>query len=154
MASMIEARLDELGLSLPDTPAPVGNYVPFVRSGSLVFVSGQVSNDGAGGIKGKVGAGLSNADGYRAARICGLFLLAQVRAACGGDLSRVERVVRLGGFVASSSDFIEHPQVINGVSDLMVEVFADKGRHARAAVGVPALPGDHAVEVDGIFEIC
>ncbi|MBT3553882.1 MAG: RidA family protein [Rhodospirillaceae bacterium] len=154
MAGHIEARLTELGIELPTAAAPVANYVPYVITGNLVFVSGQVPL--AGGelqLPGRVGEDVSAEDGQNAARICALNLLAQVKAALDGDLDRVARVVRLGGFVNSAADFTGQPQVINAASDLMVEVFGDKGRHARAAVGCPALPLGAAVEIDGIFEI-
>ncbi|WP_172327190.1 RidA family protein [Mangrovicoccus sp. HB161399] len=153
MTSKIDARLAELGLTLPETPAPVANYLPFVIAGNIVHVSGQVSSDGQGGLKGRLGDTASLGDGVAAAKLCGLALIAQLRAACGGDLDRVKRVVRLGGFVASAPDFFDQPKVVNGASDLMVEVFGDAGRHARAAVGVAALPAGFAVEIDGIFEI-
>ena len=154
MAGHIEARLTELGIELPTAAAPVANYVPYVITGNLVFVSGQVPL--AGGelqLPGRVGEDVSAEDGQNAARICALNLLAQVKAALDGDLDRVARVVRLGGFVNSAAGFTGQPQVINAASDLMVEVFGDKGRHARAAVGCPALPLGAAVEIDGIFEI-
>jgi len=154
MAGSIEGRLAELGIALPEAPAPAANYVPFVVSGTLVFVSGQIPVwEGELRYTGRVGDDLSVDTGYQAARTCGLNLLAQARAACDGDLNRVRRVVKLGGFVACAPDFTDHPQVINGASDLMVEVFGDVGRHARFAVGAPALPLGVAVEVDGVFEI-
>jgi enamine deaminase RidA (YjgF/YER057c/UK114 family) len=153
MPSRIDARLAELGLELPDTPAPVANYVAFVVTGNLVHVSGQVSSDARGPITGKLGAGLDVAAGARAARQCALALIAQLRTACGGDLDRLGRIVKLTGYVNSAPDFTDPPKVINGASDLMVEVFGDRGRHARAAVGVAALPLGVAVEIDGIFEI-
>jgi enamine deaminase RidA (YjgF/YER057c/UK114 family) len=151
--SATEARLAELGITLPTPPAPVASYVPFVRSGALVHVSGQVSVDASGGIKGKLGAPLTLVDGQAAARLCALNLLAQVRAACGGDLDRLVRVVKLGGFVNVAPDFDPIPAVMNGCSDLMVEVLGDRGRHARSAVGVANLPLGFAVEVDGVFEV-
>lgn len=151
--SRIDARLSELGLVLPDPVAPVANYVPFVITGSLVFISGQVSIGPGGLITGKLGADLDLEKGVEAAHACGVNLIAQLRAACGGDLDRVTRVVKLGGFVNSTPDFTDQPKVVNGCSDLMVAVFGDKGRHSRAAVGAPALPLNAAVEVDGIFEI-
>ncbi len=154
MSGNIDARLAELGITLPPATAPVANYVPFVVSGSLVFISGQVGMaDGKPGYVGRLGAGLTVDDGYRAARLCGLNLLTQLKTACGGDLDRVRRVVRLGGFVNCTPDFTDQPRVVNGASDLMVEVFGDAGRHARAAVGAPALPLGVAVEVEGVFEI-
>ncbi len=149
----IEAKLQEMGIELPTPPAPVASYVPFVSSGGIVYVSGQVSVDASGGIKGKLGADIEVEEGQAAARLCGLNLLAQIKAACDGDLDRVRRVVKLGGFVNVTPDFAPIPQVINGCSDLMVAVFGDAGKHARSAVGVANLPLDFAVEVDGIFEI-
>ncbi|MGF1640247.1 MAG: RidA family protein [Rhodospirillales bacterium] len=154
MTGRIEARLAELGLTLPPPAAPAGAYVPWVVVGALVFVSGQLPfQDGTLRYVGRLGDGLSVEDGHAAARLCGLNLLAQVSAACGGDLDRVRRVVRLGGFVNSVADFTDQPKVLNGASELMVAVFGDAGRHARAAVGCPTLPLGVAVEVDGIFEI-
>ena len=151
--AQIEARLQELGITLPTPPAPVASYVPFVIVGNVVHVSGQVSVDASGGIKGKLGGEIEVEEGQAAARLCGLNLLAQVKAACGGDLDRVKRVVKLNGFVNVTSDFSPIPQVMNGCSDLMVAVFGEAGRHARSAVGMANLPLDFAVEVDGIFEI-
>lgn len=153
MSESIQSRLDALGITLPEAPAPAANYVPFVQTGNLVFVSGQISNGPDGLIKGRLGEGMDADEGYAAARTCGISLIAQLRAACGGDLERLVRVVKLGGFVNSTGDFTDQPKVVNGCSDLMVEVFGDKGRHARAAVGVPALPLGVAVEIEGIFEI-
>lgn len=150
--SDINVRLVELGIELPAPPLPVASYVPFVKSGNLVFVSGQVSMAPDGGIKGKLGD-LSLEEGQKAARFCGLNLLAQLKAACGGDLNHLVRVVKLGGFVNCHADFDPIPAVINGCSDLMVQVFGDAGKHARSAVGVSNLPLGFAVEVDGIFEI-
>lgn len=149
----VEARLQELGISLPTPPAPVASYVPFVIVGNVVHVSGQVSVDASGGIKGKLGDAIEVEQGQAAARLCGLNLLAQVKAACGGDLDRVKRVVKLNGFVNVTPDFDPIPQVMNGCSDLMVSVFGDAGRHARSAVGMANLPLNYAVEVDGLFEI-
>jgi enamine deaminase RidA (YjgF/YER057c/UK114 family) len=151
--SAIETRLAKLGLTLPDAPAPAANYVPFVRSGNLLHVSGQISQDENGLITGKVGADLTTEQGAAAARRCALSLLAQVKAACGGDLGRLARVVKLTGFVNSTPDFTEQPKVINGASDLMVEVLGETGRHARSAVSAGALPLGVAVEIDGIFEV-
>jgi enamine deaminase RidA (YjgF/YER057c/UK114 family) len=154
MAGKIDARLAELGIELPTPAKPVANYVPFVRTGNLVFVSGQTPmRDGAVSHTGKVGAERSLEEGREAAGLCGVGLLAQLRAACEGDLDRVVRVVRLGGFVACVPEFTDQPKVINGASDLMVEVFGDAGRHARTAVAVNVLPMDCTVEVDGIFEV-
>jgi enamine deaminase RidA (YjgF/YER057c/UK114 family) len=153
MTGRIEARLRELGVTLPTPPAPVASYVPFRVAGNLVHVSGQVSVDASGGIKGKLGDAIEVEQGQAAARLCGLNLLAQVRAACGGDLDRVKRVIKLNGFVNVTPDFDPIPQVMNGCSDLMVSVFGDAGKHARSAVGMANLPLNFAVEVDGIFEI-
>jgi enamine deaminase RidA (YjgF/YER057c/UK114 family) len=154
MAGTVEQNLAAQGIVLPAPKAPVANYVPFVRTGNLLFVSGQVCLDAEGKLiaKGKLGAGVSIEDGAAAARGCGINLLAQVKAAI-GDLDKVVRVVRLGGFVNSAPDFLEGPKVLNGASDLMVAVFGDKGRHARTTVGVSALPSDAAVEVEGVFEV-
>ncbi|AUH64487.1 RidA family protein [Paracoccus zhejiangensis] len=148
----IETRLTDLGITLPDAPAPAANYVPFARSGNLVFVSGQISQGENGLIKGRLGENMDVAAGAAAARRCGLSLIAQVKAAV-GSLDKVARVVKLSGFVNSTGDFTDQPEVINGCSDLMVEVFGDKGRHARAAVSVPALPRGVAVEIEAIFEV-
>jgi enamine deaminase RidA (YjgF/YER057c/UK114 family) len=153
MPSAIDARLTELGITLPDAPAPAANYVPFTRAGDLVYVSGQISRDENGFILGKLGDDLGPDEGYKAARACGLALIAQLRAACDGDLDRVIQVVKLGGFVNATPDFTDHPKVINGASDLFAEVFGDRGRHARAAVGTVSLPLGVAVEVEGIFQI-
>jgi enamine deaminase RidA (YjgF/YER057c/UK114 family) len=149
----VEARLQELGITLPTPPAPVASYVPFVIVGNVVHISGQVSVDASGGIKGKLGDAIEVEQGQAAARLCGLNLLAQVKVACGGDLDRVKRVVKLNGFVNVTPDFDPIPQVMNGCSDLMVSVFGDAGRHARSAVGMANLPLNYAVEVDGLFEI-
>ena len=146
-------RINELKIQLPDAKPPVGNYVATKISGKMLFVSGQISQNSNGLVLGKVGFNFSVDDGYEAARLCGLALIAQVRSACNNDWSRLNRVVRLGGFVNCSQDFIEHPKVINGASDLMVKVFGEKGRHTRAAVGSSSLPLGVAVEVDGIFEL-
>ncbi len=154
MSGKIEQRLAELGIDLPEAAAPAANYVPFVVTGNLVFVSGQIPmHEGKLVYTGKVGADLSLEDGQQAARLVGMNIIAQVRAACDGDLDRVRRCVKLGGFVNSTSDFHQHPQVINGASDLMVEVFGDAGRHARFALGSNALPFNVAVEIDAVFEI-
>lgn len=148
-----EDRLAILGLTLPQPVSPIATYIPFVRTGELVHVSGQVSVDAAGGVKGLVGEEVDLAEAQRAAKICGLNLIAQFKAACEGDLDRVLRVVKLGGFVQVGRDFSDIPKVINGCSDLMVAVFGDAGRHARSAVGVYRLPLDFAVEVDAIIEV-
>jgi enamine deaminase RidA (YjgF/YER057c/UK114 family) len=153
MAGRIEARLKELGLDLPQAAAPVANYVPFVVTGKLVFVAGQITlQDGKPQYVGKVGRDFTVEEGAKAARLCGLNILAQVKAAT-GDLDRVVRCVRLTGFVNATEAFSEHPKVVNGASDLMVAVFGDAGKHARAAVGVSGLPAGVAVEVDAVFEI-
>ncbi|WP_099827775.1 RidA family protein [Oceaniglobus indicus] len=149
----IEDRLTDLGLSLPDAPMPAANYVPYVADGTTLYVSGQISQDAGGLITGKLGADVTIEDGAKAARHCALSLLAQVRAACDGDLSRLEQVVKLTGFVNCTADFTEQPKVINGASDLMVELLGDAGRHARSAVGAVALPRGVAVEIEGIFRI-
>lgn len=149
----IEARIAELGLTLPEPAKPVASYVSFVRSGDQVTISGQLSNDANGGIKGTVGVDVTPEQAVDAARLCGLNLIAQIKAACDGDLSRVVRIVKLGGFVQAGPEFEAIPAVINGCSDLMVEVFGDAGRHARSAVGVYKLPLGFAVEVDAVVEI-
>jgi enamine deaminase RidA (YjgF/YER057c/UK114 family) len=153
MTSTIETRLSELGVTLPDAPAPAANYVPYVISGNLVFVSGQISKDDSGMITGKLGDDFSIEQGQAAAKVCAINLLAQLKAACGGDLDRLVRVVKLGGFVNSTGDFESHPMVINGASDFIGEVCGAKGAHARAAVGCASLPLGVAVEIEGIFEI-
>jgi len=151
--SQVEDRLNALGVVLPAPIAPVANYVPFVKVGALVHISGQVSVDATGGIKGTVGTDVDLEQAQRAARLCGINLIAQMKAAAGGDLDRVKRVVKLGGFVQAGPDFFDIPKVLNGCSDLMVEAFGDAGRHARSAVGVYRLPLDFAVEVDAVVEI-
>ena len=153
MAGKIERRLEELGITLPESAAPAGNYVPFVVTGNLVFISGQISIQGEQRYVGKLGAEFSVEDGQMAARLCALNILAQLSIACDGDLSRVSRVVRLGGFVNSTAEFIDQPKVINGASDLMADIFGAAGKHARAAVSAPSLPLGVAVEIDAIFEI-
>jgi enamine deaminase RidA (YjgF/YER057c/UK114 family) len=153
LPSTVETRLDELGITLPDAPVPAANYVPYVVSGHLLFISGQIAQGPDGLIRGKLGADLDAEAGAAAARACALSLIAQARAALDGDLDRIARVVKLTGFVNAAPDFTDHPKVINGASDLFVAVFGDKGRHARAAVGAPSLPLGVAVEVEGIFEI-
>jgi enamine deaminase RidA (YjgF/YER057c/UK114 family) len=147
-----ETRLAELGLTLPEPVRPVANYVPFVRVGDLVHISGQVSIAPGGGVRGIVGEDLDLTAGQGAARLCGLNLIAQMKAACDGDLGRVRRVVKLAGFVQAGPAFFEIPQVLNGCSDLMVAVFGEAGRHARSAVGVYRLPMNFAVEVDAVVE--
>jgi enamine deaminase RidA (YjgF/YER057c/UK114 family) len=153
MAGAVEKRLSELGIALTKPAAPVANYVPFVRSGNLLMVSGQICLDSGKLVAaGQLGGGVSVEDGQKAARACAVNLLAQVKAAL-GDLDNVSRVVRLGGFVNSAPGFLEGPKVMNGASDLMVEVFGDKGRHSRTTVGVSALPQNAAIEVEGLFEV-
>ena len=151
--SKIEARLEELGIALPAPVPPVATYVPFVQTGSVVHISGQISTDASGGIKGTVGTEVDFDTAVKAARICGINLIAQMKAACDGDLDRVVRVVKLGGFVQAGPEFYDIPKVINGCSDLMVEAFGEAGRHARSAVGVYRLPLNFAVEVDAVVEI-
>lgn len=153
MAGRIEARLQELGIALPAPAAPIANYVGFNVMGSLVIVSGQIPlRDGRIICTGKVGDSVTVEDAQVAARLCFVNLVAQVKAAC-GDLDRVTRVVRLGGFIAAGPAFTQHAMVMNGASDLAVELFGEAGRHARTTIGVPSLPGDAAVEVEGMFEI-
>ena len=154
MTGKIDARLAELGIELPEAAAPAANYVPYVASGNHVFVAGQITLfNGELRYRGKLGEEFTLEEGYQAARLCGLNIIAQLKAACGGDLDRVRRIVRLGGFVNAGGGFHDHPRVINGASDLMVEVFGDRGHHARTAVGCPALPLNVATEVDAIVEI-
>jgi enamine deaminase RidA (YjgF/YER057c/UK114 family) len=149
----IERRLATLGIVLPGAPAPVANYVPTVITGNLLFISGQISKAADGRmLTGKLGAGVEVAAGREAARACALNLLAQAQSAL-GTLDRVRRIVKLTGFVAAVPAFTDHPAVMNGCSDLLVEVFGDKGRHSRSAVGVTALPLDASVEVEAIMEI-
>jgi enamine deaminase RidA (YjgF/YER057c/UK114 family) len=154
MAGTVERKLATLGITLPTPASPIANYVPFTRSGSLLVVSGQLCFDAGGKLvaKGQLGAGVSIEDGQKAARACAINLIAQVKAAL-GDLDAVRRVLRLGGFINSSPGFADGAKVMNGASDLMVEVFGDKGRHARTTVGVSALPADAAIEVEGLFEV-
>lgn len=154
MPGLVEKALVNLGITLPTPAAPIANYVAFVRSGNVVTVSGQLcfGSDGKLAARGQLGGGVSVADGQKAARACAVNLLAQIKAAI-GDLDNVTRVIRLGGFINSAPGFTDGPQVMNGASDLMVEVFGDRGRHARSTVGVSALPADAAVEVEGQFEV-
>lgn len=151
--SKVEERLSALGLTLPQPNPPVANYVPFVRVGDLVHISGQVSVDAGGGIRGTVGEEVDMETAKAAARLCGVNLIAQMKAACDGDLDRVARVVKLGGFVQAGPNFLEIPQVVNGASDLMVEAFGDAGKHARSAVGVYRLPLGFSVEVDAVVQV-
>jgi enamine deaminase RidA (YjgF/YER057c/UK114 family) len=154
MAGRISTRLNELGIELPRPAKPVATYVPYVIVNKLVFISGQVTL-GPNGLEylGKVGRDVSIEDAQAAARLCGINILAQLAAACDGDLDRVVRCVKLGGFVNAASDFGDHPKVINGASDLMVEVFGEAGRHARFAVGAGSLPLNVSVEIEAVFEI-
>ena len=153
MTGRIETTLAELDITLPRPMAPIANYVPYVVTGNLVVVSGQVpAVDGRIAITGRVGESLAIDQGKEAARLCFINLLAQLKAAC-GDLDRVRRVVRLGGFIAAPPEFTQQAQVMNGASDLSVAVFGEAGRHARSTIGVPSLPGNAAVEVEGMFEI-
>ena len=148
----INSTLIDKGIVLPDAPPPAANYIPFVKIDKIVFISGQVSQNEDGFIKGVLGKDLDVEQGYNAARQCGISLLAQLKNAVKGDLNKVTKVVKLGGFVNSALDFTEQPSVINGASDLFVELFGEKGRHARTAVGAN-LPLGVAVEIDGIFEV-
>lgn len=150
--STIAARLAELGIVLPNPVAPIANYVPFVRSGTMLVVSGQISLGPNGLMAGKLGGGVSIEEGQKAARQCGLNVIAQIQSAV-GNLDNVIRIVRLGGFINCTPDFLDAPKVMNGASDLMVEVFGDKGRHARSTIGVAALPANAAVEVEAMVEI-
>jgi enamine deaminase RidA (YjgF/YER057c/UK114 family) len=151
--SKVQERLAAAGIELPTPNAPVANYVPFVRAGDIVHISGQVSIDASGGVRGVVGEDVDFEAAVRAARICGINLLAQMNAACEGDLDRVVRVLKLGGFVQAGPGFFDIPKVVNGCSDVMVEAFGDAGRHARSAVGVYRLPLNFAVEVDAVVQV-
>lgn len=154
MAGEVDARLAALGIEVPEAAAPVANYVGFVKTGNLIFISGQVPlKDGKFQYQGKLGENMSLEDAQAAARLCAINIIAQAKAACGGDLDRVQRVVKLTGFVNSTGDFTDQPKVVNGASDFMVEVFGDKGRHSRAAVSAAALPVGVAVEVEAVMEI-
>lgn len=153
MTGQIDARLNELGITLSEAPAPAAKYVPFVQTGNLVFISGQISMDDSGMIIGKLGDGFAIEDAVKAAQVCAINLIAQMKNACGGDLDRVRQVVKLTGFVNSTADFPDHPKVINGASELLADVFGDKGKHARSAFGVANLPFGVAVEVEAIIEV-
>lgn len=153
MTPAISTRLAELGLELPAAPAPAANYVPYMRTGALLHVSGQIAANADGPIRGRLGDDMDIAAGAAAARACALALLAQVNAALDGDLGRLRRVVKLGAFVNSTPDFTDHPKVVNGASDLLADLLGDAGRHTRFAVGVAALPFGVAVEIDGLFEV-
>ena len=148
-----EKKLAEMGVTLPDAPAPAANYVPYVQVGDILYVSGQISKGESGLITGKLGDNMDTAAGAEAAEVCAINLLAQVKAACGGDLDRLVRVVKLGGFVNSTPEFGEQPQVINGASDFIGEALGDVGKHARAAVSAASLPFGVAVEIEGVFQI-
>lgn len=149
-----DKRVKELGITLPEAAAPVGNYVGYTISGNMVFVSGQLPLEGGKvAVQGRIGDNLAVEDGYRAGRLCALNIVAQLKAACGGSLNKVNKVLRLGGFVCVAPAFVDAPKCVNGASDLMVEIFGDAGRHARFAVGVATLPAGAAVEVDATFEI-
>lgn len=149
----IEDKLAELGVTLPNAPAPAANYVPFVQIGDTVYISGQISNDANGLIVGKLGDTMELDAGVAAAKTCAINLLAQVKAACGGDIERLERVIKLTAFVNSTGDFTDQPKVVNGASDFLVEVLGDAGRHARSAVSAASLPLGVAVEIEGIFQV-
>ncbi|MGV6890084.1 RidA family protein [Rhodophyticola sp. SM2404] len=153
MSKNFEKKLADLGVTLPDAPAPAANYVPYVTIGSTVYVSGQISMADGALITGKIGADLTTEEGAAAARSCAISLLAQVKKACGGDLDKLVRVVKLTGFVNSTPDYADQPKVVNGASDFLVEALGDAGRHARSAVSAGALPLNVAVEIEGIFEI-
>ncbi len=148
----IAAKLDSLGITLPDAPAPAANYVPFVRIGNIVYISGQISKN-EGLITGKLGDDMDVEAGAAAAKVCAINLLAQVKAACGGDIDKLVRVIKLTGFVNSTADFTAQPQVINGASDFLVEALGEAGRHSRSAVSAASLPLGVAVEIEGIFEV-
>ena len=153
MSNHFETKLKELGITLPDAPAPAANYVPFVQVGDIVYVSGQISADANGFIKGKLGDDMSTEEGAAAAKACAINLLAQVKAACGGDLDRLVRVVKLTGFVNSTADYTDQPKVVNGASDLLAEALGDAGKHSRSAVSAASLPLGVAVEIEGIFQV-
>ena len=154
MANIIDQRLKELNIELDDASVPAGSYVPYVITNNLVFISGQLPFiNGQLTIKGKVGDNVSLDDAVKMSEACAKALLSQLKAACNGNLDKVNKVVKLGGFVASAPNFTDQPKVINGASDLIVNIFGDKGKHSRFAVGVAALPLNFPVEIDGIFEI-
>ncbi len=154
MTDRVDRKLEELGLTLPQPAAPVASYVPAIEAGGMLYISGQVSFAADGSLMtGRIGADRDLEYGVEAARRCGLMLVAQMKAALGGDLSRVERIIKLGAFVNATAEFTDHPKVANGASDLMVALFGDNGRHARSAVGVPSLPLGVAVEIDAIVKI-
>ena len=150
--SNLEMKLNEMGIILPNAPPPAANYLPFVKVDKIVYVSGQISADSGTLIKGLLGDNMTIEEGKFAAKQCAINLLTQVKKACGGDLNRLERVVKLGGFVNSTSLFWDQPSVINGASDFLVDFLGEKGRHTRTAVGA-TLPLGVAVEIDGIFQV-
>ena len=153
MTGNIENKLTKLGVELPNAPAPAANYVPYVRVGDLVYISGQISANSTGLIIGKLGANMSVEEGANAAKICAISLLSQVKAACEGNLERLLKVIKLTGFINSTADFTEQPTVINGASDFFVNLLGEKGRHSRSAVSAVSLPFGVAVEIEGIFQI-
>ena len=154
MPGKIDARLKALGIELPPTAPPAGNYVPYVVTGKQVFVAGQITlKDGKPQFLGKLGREFGVEEGQQAARLCAINIVAQLKAACGGDLDRIVRIVKLGGFVNCTPEFTDQPKVVNGASDLIVEIFGEAGKHARAAVGAPSLPLGVAVEIDAVAEI-
>ena len=154
MTNIIEKKLQELNITLDEASKPAGSYVPYVISNNLVFISGQLPFiDGSITIKGKVGEEVSEDEAIQMAEVCAKALLSQLKSACGGNLDKVKRVVKLGGFVASSPNFINHPKIINGASNLIVKIFEDKGKHSRFAIGVTSLPLNAPVEIEGVFEI-
>jgi enamine deaminase RidA (YjgF/YER057c/UK114 family) len=153
MTGNIENKLTKLGVELPNAPAPAANYVPYVRVGDLVYISGQISANSTGLIIGKLGANMSVEEGANAAKICAISLLSQVKAACEGNLERLLKVIKLTGFINSTADFTEQPKVINGASDFFVNLLGEKGRHSRSAVSAVSLPFGVAVEIEGIFQI-
>ncbi len=148
-----ESKLAELGVTLPEAPAPAANYVPYVQVGDTLYVSGQISKDDGGLIVGKLGDDMDTPAGAEAAKVCAISLLAQVKAACGGDLDRLVRVIKLTGFVNSTVDYVDQPAVVNGASDFMGEALGDAGKHSRSAVSAASLPFGVAVEIEGIFQI-
>ena len=153
MTGIYEKKLAEEGITLPDAPAPAANYVPYVRAGNILYVSGQISQNSSGLILGKLGENMTTDQGAEAAKYCAINLFAQVKAACEGDLDKLVRVIKLTGFVNSKPDFTQQPQVINGASDLMGNVLGEAGKHARVAISANSLPLGVAVEIDGIFQI-
>ena len=154
MSNQIERRLEELGIVLPEPANPAANYVPYVISGNLVFIAGQIPFWNGDVLHiGKVGAELTVDEATKSAKVCGLNIIAQLKAACDGDLERVKRCIKIGVFVNCVDGFTQQPQIANGVSDLMVEVFGEAGRHARFAIGTNALPRNCATEADAVFEL-